>query len=165
MLTKRQKNERYLSMFTFLFGLLMLMTLFVPSAKGERYTFMGLDIVFGDAIYGPSEAVVVLFSWFNFMVYFLPIIGGIMLVLIDRVMLHESKIKLMISVLPVLMFIASLVLMFFIPRNTSIMIGDIILQEQIEFYVGPFFAIGFIIAGMFTSFMYLVQEGKIHQMI
>ncbi len=164
MLTKRQKNERYLSMFTFFFGLLMLMTLFIPSAKGGNYTFMGLDIVFGEAFYNTNNPVIVMFSWYNFLVYFLPITGGILLVIFDRLLNHESKIKLVLSFLPMVLFLSSFLMFFFIPQFTNVLVGDEPLLEHIDFYVGPFFAIGFIIVGVFTSFMYFVQESKIHQL-
>lgn len=165
MLTKRQKNERYLSMFTILFGLLLLMTLFIPSAKAGPYTFMGLDIVFGDVLYQASGPVSLLFSWLNFAVYFLPITAGIIIVLVDRLMLHESKIKWVVSSIPAIMIFTSCIMLFLIPSHTVIMVGDQVLQERVEFYVGPFFAIGFIIAGLFTSVMYFIQESKIHQVI
>lgn len=166
MLTKRQKNERYLSMFTFFFGLLVLMTLFVPSVKTGNNTFMGLDIVFGNAIYGTNEPIIILFSWFNFFVYFLPIIGGISLVLFDRLLYHESKIKLILSVFPMIMFVASFVMLLFVPDFVVIKIGvTTLLQDDIGYYVGPFFAVGFIIAGIGTSLFYFIQEIKIHQSI
>ena len=161
--TKRQKNERYLSMFTFFFGLLILMTLFIPSAKAGNYTFMGLDIVFGNAFYNTNEPFLILFSGYNFSVYFLPIIGSILLVFLDRLVYYESKARLILSVFPVITFFSSLLMFFFIPSHTFIKIGEVISQEQIEFYVGPFFAIVFIIAGLFTSFVYFIQESKIHQ--
>lgn len=165
MLTKRQKNEQYLSMFSFFFGLLVLMTLFIPSLKAGNYTYMGLDIVFGDTIYRADTSVSLAFSWFNFSVYFLPIFGGICLVFIDRFMYHESKAKLWVSLLPGLLFFVSFLMLFFIPSTMNIMVGDVLVNEEISFYVGPFFAIGFILAGLVTSLMYIVQEGKIHQII
>lgn len=165
MLTKRQRNEQYLAMFSFLFGLLILMTLFIPSLKIGNYTFMGLDIVFGKTIYRADEMLVLPFSWFNFVVYFSPIFAGVYLVFIDRLMYHESKVKLYLSILPALLFFSALVMLFFVPQLTELMLDNGSLKEETSFYVGPFFAIGFILAGSFTSILYSLQEGKIHQIL
>jgi len=165
MLTKRQKNEQYLSMFTFFFGLLILMTLFIPSLKIGTYTFMGLDIVFGTTIYRADDLISLPFSWFNFFAYFLPIFAGVFLVLFDRFLYHESKVKLFVSVLPSFLYIAGLVLLFMIPSTTVLIENTVELPLESSFYVGPFFALGFMIAGTITSLLYFWQEGKIHRLL